>query len=262
MDAAKHILLFGKREFDHAGAFIAAAPITDATQQAALRTMVTSLKQAKLFYKHKALYPFVGGSATTHSFNLINTALYQMTWVNSPTHSANGVDFNGTSQYGRTGLIPSSVLTLNDTALHYYSRDNVAVTTIDLGSVNAAVTNLFRLIIRTATDTILSDQYNGTDGRLSAANTDSRGLFTTSRISAASHEVYRNGASLGSNATAGGALPDVEFYIGAQNIGGAPSAFGQRQCAFCAIGEGLTPSEASTFYTIIQAYQTTLSRQV
>ena len=34
------------------------------------------------------------------------------------------------------------------------------------------------------------------------------------------------------------------------------------QCAFASIGEGLTDAEASSFYTAVQTYQTTLGRQV
>jgi hypothetical protein len=51
-------------------AFIAAASITDSTQQSAIDTLVKSLKSANIWTKMKALYPFVGGTATTHKFNL------------------------------------------------------------------------------------------------------------------------------------------------------------------------------------------------
>jgi hypothetical protein len=34
------------------------------------------------------------------------------------------------------------------------------------------------------------------------------------------------------------------------------------QFAFASIGDGLTNTEAANFYTAVQAYQTTLSRQV
>jgi hypothetical protein len=35
-----------------------------------------------------------------------------------------------------------------------------------------------------------------------------------------------------------------------------------RECAFSSIGDGLTDTQASNFYTAVQAFQTTLSRQV
>ncbi len=50
-------------------AFITATSITDATQQTAINTLVTDLKTANIWTKMKALYPFIGGTATTHKFN-------------------------------------------------------------------------------------------------------------------------------------------------------------------------------------------------
>jgi hypothetical protein len=53
-----------------ATAFIAAAGITNLTQAAAISTLVDDLKTYGLWTKMKALYPFVGGSAASHKFNL------------------------------------------------------------------------------------------------------------------------------------------------------------------------------------------------
>ena len=53
-----------------AQAFITAAAITDPTQQAAINTLVVDLKGYSIWTKMKALYPFVGGTASAHKFNL------------------------------------------------------------------------------------------------------------------------------------------------------------------------------------------------
>ncbi len=53
-----------------AQAFITATAITDLTQQTAINTLVTQLKTYGIWTKMKALYPFVGGTATAHKFNL------------------------------------------------------------------------------------------------------------------------------------------------------------------------------------------------
>ena len=53
-----------------AQAFITAAAITDPTQQAAINTLVVDLKGYSIWTKMKAVYPFVGGTAATHKFNL------------------------------------------------------------------------------------------------------------------------------------------------------------------------------------------------
>jgi len=51
-------------------AFLTAAGITDATITAAIDTLVLDLKGYGIWTKMKAIYPFVGGTATTHKYNL------------------------------------------------------------------------------------------------------------------------------------------------------------------------------------------------
>ena len=57
-------------------------------------------------------------------------------------------------------------------------------------------------------------------------------------------------------------LSDKSFYIGAYNRNGTADNFSIRETAFNSIGDGLTDTQASDFYTSVQTFQTTLSRQV
>jgi hypothetical protein len=41
-----------------------------------------------------------------------------------------------------------------------------------------------------------------------------------------------------------------------------PQFYSTKECAFASIGDGLTDTEAGNLYTAVQAYQTTLGRQV
>jgi hypothetical protein len=50
------------------------------------------------------------------------------------------------------------------------------------------------------------------------------------------------------------------YYKDANGVG--VQYYTDRECAFASIGDGLTDTEAANFYTAVQAYQTTLSRQV
>ena len=52
------------------------------------------------------------------------------------------------------------------------------------------------------------------------------------------------------------------FSLGAYNDIGTLSQFSTQQIAFAFYGEPLLSSEMINYYTAIQAYQTTLSRQV
>jgi hypothetical protein len=66
--------------FKAADAFITAANITNTTQIEAIYTMVGKLYQFDLWPKLKAIYPMVGGTASSHSYNLKNVTKYQLTF--------------------------------------------------------------------------------------------------------------------------------------------------------------------------------------
>jgi len=127
---ANIIGIMGKSLIDpDAQAFINAASITDATQKSAINTLVKSLKTAGIWTKCNAIYPFVGGNASAHSYNLKNTAQYQITFVGGVTHSVNGIQGNGTNGYANTNLL-GSVLPQNDNHLSIYIRTNATNATM------------------------------------------------------------------------------------------------------------------------------------
>jgi hypothetical protein len=78
-----------------AQAFITAAAITDPTQQTAINTLVVDLKGYGIWTKSKALYPFVGGTASQHKFNLKDPrdldAAFRLVFTGGWTHSSNGI---------------------------------------------------------------------------------------------------------------------------------------------------------------------------
>jgi hypothetical protein len=115
-----------------AQAFITAAGITNPTQQAAINTLVVDLKGYNVWTKMKALYPFVGGTASQHKFNLKDPrdldAAFRLVFNGGVTHNSNGVTFNGTNGYADTKLSPNSTLLQNNNSISVYSRANVAQT--------------------------------------------------------------------------------------------------------------------------------------
>ena len=50
------------------------------------------------------VYPFVGGSAAAHSFNLVDPTKGRITWVGGLTHDQFGTTGNGTNGFGKTGI--------------------------------------------------------------------------------------------------------------------------------------------------------------
>ena len=246
-----------------AQSFMTSASITDSTQQAAVNYLVTDLKSNNLWTKMKAVYPMVGGNATSHSYNLKNPSQFQITWNGGITHSSSGALFNGTNGYGNTNLVPSSALTLNNTHISFYSR----TTNIKNGARDFAVYENGdnpTIALGTNTGVYMSDHYNY-NNRISGSIANAQGFFLATRTSSTVHKLFRNGTQLSTTNTTTNTnnLPAQALYIGVENGGSVASVgWSDKQVAFASIGDGLTDTEASNLYTIIQNYQTILSRQV
>ncbi len=241
-----------------AQAFITAAAITDPTQQAAINTLVVDLKGYNIWSKMKALYPFVGGSSTSNSYNLRNTAQYQLSFSGGATHNSNGYT-SGVNGYANTGLNPNTAFSTNDSMhLSLYSRTNNDLGGLDFGGLNAsAVTGLYARFSNNAYAYI-----NGGSGVLTG-NTNSTGFYVGTRTASNVLKLFKSGTQLGSTYKgANGARLDLNAFLGALNVSGTAQYYTQRNYAFASIGDGLTDAEALNFYTAVQAFQTTLGRSI
>jgi len=256
-----------------AQSFINAASITDGTQIRAIDTLVTSLKSAGIWTKMKAIYPFVGGSATSHKFNLKDPrdldAAYRLTFSGGMTHSSTGVLFGGVNGYANTKFIMNQVYTSSVTNIHvsYYSRTN-STSDIMIGMQDDSVGQ--------GSQIYLSD--SGTSQTYSALNTDNNwvrsnnsspsvGFYLVSRTSMNLLKGYKNGVSVGSNTTTSNSSnlkSGLPLLLGAQIYKYTSTSYwyGNKETAFATIGDGLTDAEATAFYNAVQAYQTALGRAV
>ena len=245
-------------------AFITAASITDNTQKSAINTLVTQLKTYGIWTKLKAVYPFVGGNASAHKFNLKDPrdldAAYRLVFNGGWVHSSTGVLPNGSNAFAETRFNPTS-LTSSSAHLSYYSRTSTGFAGYEIGSIQTSNTTQLALITRYSDDKqyAFAGNYNALP---STTNTDGRGFYITNRNSSTNTTGFKN-ITKTIDTTQTGGLPNVNLCIGAyfmngSNIGG----YGNKESAFASIGDGLTDTEASNFYTAVQAYQTTLGRAV
>lgn len=244
-----------------AQAFITAAGITNSTQQSAINTLVLNLKSYSLWTKMKAIYPFVGGTATTHKYNLKDPrdldAAFRILFNGGWTHSANGIQGNGTNGYINTFFDPLTQYSSDLFSAHIssYSRtNNTAGYYLDF-STNASGT-LYAL-------TFLSGDiyfYGGFNSGVPGIIPNTQGLFTVSMRNNSSLYVYRNSTTLGSDLNTYGSFFVSDLFT----IGGSPSVgfYSPKQYAFATIGTGLTSTDTSNLYSAVQAFQTTLGRQV
>jgi hypothetical protein len=246
-----------------AQAFITAAAITDLTQRTAINNLVIGLKSASIWTKMSAIYPMVGGTATSHVYNLknpLNTdGAFRLFFSGGWVHSANGAQPNGLNTYARTYFNPATHAATNRMAMGIYSRTQDLTINKAWGCLIAA-TNLFA-----------SHSFNGANFVIGnvAANLiyppDPTTRFHLGRRTSTTFmEAYRNGVSVGTNTTAITALPSLEMYLGARNQSGAAGTFTTQQIAFAFMAglAALTDSDAIALTTLVNSFQLTLGRNV
>lgn len=246
-----------------AQAFITAASITDPTQQSAINTLVTDLKGYGVWTKFSAIYPFVGGTNSKHSWNLKNTSQFQISWQGGVTSSANGVQFNAMNSYGDTSYLPSTQASQNNHHVSVYSRTNTTGVYCDIGAANNN-TESARSALFPKADSNAYQSLNS-NGYLQWANANSLGHYISNRTASNVMTAWRDGIKKATQTNASITPAVNNYFIGACSLGaiyGVSGFHSNRQLAFASIGSGLTDTEAANFYTAVQAFQTTLGRQV
>lgn len=239
-----------------AQAFITAAGITDSTQKSAIQSLVTDLKGYGVWTKMKAIYPMVGGTSTTHKYNLKDPqdtdGAFRLVFSGGWTHSSTGALPNGTNAYADTKLNASTALTSFDSNhIAFYSRTNSLIDSSDMGGGSSGS----YITIEYTTN------WNGTTNNAYVRN-PSTGLFINTRTANNIQKLYKNNNQVGTtNTITSTAAANANIFIGARNIGGG-NQYAARECAFASIGDGLTDTDVSNLYTAVQAFETTLSRNV
>ena len=202
-----------------------------------------------------AIYPFVGGTAAAHSYNLKDTSTFQITWSGTVTHNSNGITGNGSNGYGNTGWNPTTEGRNTDGHMSIYSRTNFNSTSglmSDMGAGVFPAESLMALANSGTTYWIWNSAVR------SSAYGNTQGHYLTTRD--ASNTIgYKNGSSVSSGGNGTG-FPNVNFTICAQNRNGSIERFSTRNYAFATLGSDIT--NPSSFYTIVQNFQTALSRNV
>jgi hypothetical protein len=244
----------------------AAGGTLSATEKLAVDMFVKQMKADGIWTKMKAIYPMVGASAAACAQNLKSssfTGSFSAGW----TFASTGAKGNGTSAYMDTNLTPSSTLSQNSTHISYYSRTNNANKfEFEIGSFNisasgvgstsfgisyASPSNSFRLRVSSATPTT------------SYTVTDTRGFFVGNRTASNQQKIYKTGVLVDTSNINSDGLSTLQIALNANRISSSSLGdYSSKECAFASIGDGLSDTESSNFYTAVQAMQTTLSRNV
>jgi hypothetical protein len=259
-----HTLRYSLRGLDpDAVSFLASTILTDETQIQAVNNLVLDLKANNLWDKMTAIYPFVGASGDTHKYNLKNPTQFTVLFEGGWNHTNTGAATNGVNTRGNTQISPSTHLVQDDTHISIYARSTLGTRTnanVDIGNrpggnFTVATYYAFRFFLSDMYSNVsrTSFNYSGT------TSAEGLGYFIFQRTSPTSHTVYKNATLLGTNTNNGGVLPSAQMWIGAN---GTISEWSDREYSFISFGRGFTPTEVTTLTSIIQTYQTSLSRQI
>jgi hypothetical protein len=231
-----------------AQAFINAAAIDDQVQATAINNLVIGMKADGLWTKMKAIYPIVGGVASSHAVNLKTPGTYNLTNLNTGwTHTANGM--TSVNTFAGTGIQPSTVLGLNDSHLSYF-------TTGFIDSTAACMIGAYTAPNRLA---IYSAGFYGVNSGAWSTYTYSGGTQKFRVISRLSSTVqkFANNGTIQTGTLNSSVRPTANIELA--RLGGATDNF-NGICKFASVGDGLTDTDIANFNTRVTTYQTALSR--
>jgi hypothetical protein len=257
-------------------AFVEAAGISDPTQQLAVNTLVLGLKSNNLWTKMQVIYPFIGGTAYSHKFNLKNTNTFTATFYGDLTHTSFGAGSGSITGYIDPNFIDitnfSNISSSAHVTLYGTTTNAVAGVQVPVGNTNQ------RTFSSAAGQGINFQSNNYFYGNPSAqiygaymgvGNSRGLGLNVLSRTGVASSAFYYRRPSDSTTSTdsttfgrnAGGNILNggrILFLSGLSY----PNTTSTLALGFASIGEGLSQTDVENLYTLVQAYQTALGRQV
>jgi hypothetical protein len=229
----------------------------------ATNQLVLDLKSNGVWNLIKAIYPMVGASSAACAQNLKSssfTGAFNGGW----TFSSTGVLSNGTTGFFNSNLIPNDSLIVSNLHVSAYCRNLLYPNNVDTAIFGAVSGSTY----------IFGDFYNtvpnffttlGGQAFITAAFDNTQGLITTSIINNGTNgqKTFRNSIQKGQNTNTSTSLPTAKIYFNALNNGGTGQLnYGAYELALATIGDGLTNANVSDLYTAVQAFQTTLGRQV
>ena len=226
------------------------------TEQDAVNTLVVQMKDDGIWSKMKAVYPMVGASAAACAQNLKSSSFTGTFTATGWTFASTGVQGNGTSAFMNPSLTSANDLSLNSAHISVYSRTNSGASVIMCGTQSLYV--LARWLNFHANNSAEAD-----GGAINTGSTTA-GFFMSNRTIGTEMKFQIN-RSIQTDSTTSAAIADrqspLTINLGCQNIG-TNRFFSNLENAWYSIGDGLTNLEAENYYDVIQAFQTTLSRQV
>lgn len=223
----------------------------------AVNQLVLDMKAAGIWTSMKAIYPMVGASAAACSQNLVSASFTGTFTATGWTFASTGVTTNGTA-FMDTFLIPNNNLLLNDVHIGGYIRSVTSIAPL-LSSEDVSTFDNALYIWPTTTTYLGSVRLNDNTSTPSSTLQSPNGLHLGTRT-ASNAKKYRINKVQKFDVTA------VSTNLNTQSIlvakGYNSGFFFVGEIAYITIGDGLTNAQCDLYVDAVQAFQTTLSRQV
>ena len=250
-----------------AQAFITATGISG-TNATATNQLVLDLKSANIWTKMKAVYPMVGGTATTHKFNLINpqdtNAAFRLVFAGGITHSSSGILGNGTNGWVDTFCIMSNNFTPYD--VHFSANINSDAIGVfpqgHIGARNNLANNTYRLTANSSINeqSSMGSSITGNSIVKTVTATTHKGFWCSSKRSQITHDLIDPTGTITSNTiTTTTTLPANSIGL-LVNRDGSLTGYSSFGYSFFSFGLGLTTTEMTALKLAETNFQTALGR--
>lgn len=246
-------------------AIITAINGTDVTltvpQEDTIKTMVSSFISSGIWEKSVAIYVPIYGTASSSKFNWKNPVdsdeAHRIVWGSFWTSFTGEATPNGANAGANSHIIPSAVLTENDTHLSYFSTSESTVGGVQIGAEFTGPPFLpaISMNIKDSNGLFVSTLNSWETGQeLEVSNTSTIGFFVSNRTSSTVLNSWKDGVKLGTNTAT--SLRDVNLpnslYINARNKGtGSITNRSDTSWKFISVGSGLTDAQVIALNTIL-----------
>ena len=223
---------------------------------------MTDLKAASIWTKMQALYPFVGGTATTHKWNLKDPrdldAAYRIVFNGGWTHNSNGIQGDGSTGYANTFAGAGSTA-IPDRANHWSSYNRQLPSSFKSTGLLDYPPNIASYGWSGGQG---STWFGGLQNFVSTGVSCQTGFINGTVTSSSNGVLYYNGSGIFTESYIASFGSSAFYYLGAQWSQGSVTSYNDALVSFASLGNSLTATDAANLYTAVQKFQTSLVRQV
>jgi hypothetical protein len=207
----------------------------------------------------KAIYPMVGASAAACAQNLKSSS-FTGTFNGGVVFSNFGITGNSTNAFMNTNF--NQIINQLDNNLHIsiYQRNILSSPSLCSMGLSFPGVQISRMFLNNSGTELYGLASSGQV--TSSIESPQQGMFILSRNSSANFFKKQNNSPIETFTSASRPLLSLTYALLANNSNGTFNDFSAANLCFSSMGDGLNDTDSSNFYNAVQAFQTTLSRQV